>query len=64
MYKVIKAYMAQREVCLRSKPAATTKVSLRSAEIQKRSMQRLFVAFIGPMIRTKKGNQVIFFRYR
>ena len=59
MYKIVKDYVAQCEVCLRSKPAATTKVGLHSAEIQQRPMQRLFVDFMGPMVRTKKGNQVI-----
>ena len=50
MYKIVKDYVAQCEICLRSNPAATTKVCLHSAEIQ----QRLFIDFMGPMVRTKK----------
>ena len=59
MYNMIKVNVAQCEVCLRSKPVATTKVGLHAAEIQQRPMQRLFVDFMGPLIRTKNGNQVI-----
>jgi hypothetical protein len=45
--------------CQRAKPAQTTQVEIHSASPSSRPMERLFIDFVGPLIRTKRGNVAI-----
>jgi len=45
--------------CQRTKSAKTTQVGLHSTNPSFRPMERLFIDFVGPLIRTKRGNVAI-----
>ena len=49
-------YLQGCELCQRAKPAQNTRVGLHSAEPSAQPSDRLFNDFVGPLIRTKKGN--------
>jgi len=52
-------YVRQCSLCQRAKPAQNTRVGLHAAEPAARPMERLFVDFVGPLTRTKRGNTAI-----
>jgi hypothetical protein len=47
------------ELCQRANPAQDTRVGLHSADPSTRPMERLFVHFVGPLVRTKRGKSAI-----
>jgi transposase InsO family protein len=53
------AYVRKCELCQRAKPAQNTRVGLHSADPSSRPMERLFIDFVGPLVRTKRGNMAI-----
>ena len=52
-------YVRKCESCQRDKPAQTTRVGFHSAELSSRPMERLFIDFMGPLVRSKRGNTAI-----
>jgi hypothetical protein len=46
-------------ICQRAKPAQDTKVGLHTATPASYPLERVFIDFMGPLIRTKRGNQSI-----
>jgi len=46
-------------LCQRGKPAPNTRVGLHAAEPSSKPLEKLFVDFVGPLTRTKRGNSVI-----
>jgi len=52
-------YMRKCDLCQRAKPAQDTRVGLHSAIPCTRPMERVFVDFVGPLVRTKRGNIAI-----
>jgi hypothetical protein len=52
-------YVRKRELCQRAKPAQDTRVGLHAANPCSQPMERLFVDFVGPLTRTKRGNLAI-----
>ena len=52
-------YVRQCSLCQRIKPTQNTLVGLHAAEPAARPMERLFVGFVGPLTRTKRGNTAI-----
>jgi len=52
-------YIQQCELCQRAKPAQNTRVGLHSAEQSSYPMERLFIDFVGPLVRSKRGNIAI-----
>ena len=46
-------------LCQRGKHAPNTRVGLHAAETSAKSLGKLFVDFIGPLTRTKRGNSAI-----
>ena len=53
------AYVRRCDLCQRAKPAQDTRVGLHSATPTTRPMERLFVDFVGPLVRTRRGNIAI-----
>jgi hypothetical protein len=52
-------YVRQCELCQWAKPAQDMHVELHSPGLVPESMQRLFIDFMGPLTRTKRGNVAI-----
>jgi len=52
-------YVRHCDLCQRAKPAQDNKVWLHTATPASYPLERVFIDFMGPLIRTKKGNQVI-----
>jgi len=52
-------YVEQCDLCQRAKPAQNMKVGLHSATPASYPLERVFIDFMGPLVRTKKGNQAI-----
>lgn len=52
-------YVRRRDLCQRAKPAQTTAVGFHSSTPSSRPFERLFVDFVGPLTRTKRGNIAI-----
>jgi len=52
-------YERKCELCQRAKPAQNTRVALHSAEPPRYPLERLFIDFVGPLVRSKQGNIVI-----
>ena len=52
-------YVQHCELCQRAKPAQNTRVGLHSAEPSSYPMERLFIDFVGPLVRSKRGNIAI-----
>ena len=52
-------YVKKHIFCQRAKSAQTTQVGLHSGNLSSRPMERLFIDFVGPLIRTKRGNIAI-----
>jgi len=52
-------YVRKCELCPRAKPAQNTRVGLHSASPVALPMVRLFIDFVGPLVRIKRGNIAI-----
>ena len=52
-------YVRRCELCQRAKPAQNTRVGLHAAHPVSRPMDRLFIDFVGPLVRTKRGHVAI-----
>jgi putative transposase len=52
-------YVRQCDLCQRAKPAQDMKVGLHTAAPASYNLERIFIDFMGPLVRTKKGNQAI-----
>jgi hypothetical protein len=52
-------YVKQCDLCQRAKPAQNARVGLHSATPASCPLERIFIDFMGPLVRTKKGNQAI-----
>jgi len=52
-------YVRQCDLCQRAKPAQDTKMGLHQATPASYPLERVFIDFIGPLVRTKRGNQAI-----
>jgi len=52
-------YVRKCELCQRAKPAQNTRVGLHSASPASQPMEQLFVDFVGPLVRSKRGNIAI-----
>jgi transposase InsO family protein len=52
-------YVRRCDLCQRAKPAQDTQVGMHSASLVNEPMQRLFIDFFGPLIRTRRGNIAI-----
>jgi hypothetical protein len=59
MRKEVFEYVRKCELCQRAKPAQNVRVGLHSAEPCSEPMERLFVDFVGPLVRSKRGNIAI-----
>jgi hypothetical protein len=53
-------YVRQCLECLQAKPAQNTRVGMHQARVVTRPLEKVFVDFVGPMVRTRAGNQTIF----
>jgi hypothetical protein len=52
-------YVLKCELCQRAKPALDARVGLHSAQPSSQPMQKLFVDFVGPPVRSRRGNIAI-----
>jgi hypothetical protein len=52
-------YVKKCELCVRAKPAQNTKVGMHYARPSSEPMERLFIDFVGPLVRSKRGNIAI-----
>jgi hypothetical protein len=52
-------YVRQCDLCQRAKLAQDTKVGLHMATPASSPQGRVFIDFIGPLVRTKRGNRAI-----
>ena len=52
-------YVRRCDLCQRAKAAQNTRVGLHAAEPPSQPMEKLFVDFVGPLTRTKRGNSAI-----
>jgi hypothetical protein len=53
-------YVRKCDLCQRAKPAQDARVGLHSAKPSFQPMDRLFIDFLGPLVRSKRGNVAIF----
>jgi hypothetical protein len=49
-------YVRRCAECQRAKPAQNTQVGLHSSQIVTRPMERIYIDFVGPMVRSRRGN--------
>jgi len=59
MRKEVFEYVSKCELCQRAKPAQNVRVGLHSVEPCSEPIERLFVDFVGPLVRSKRGNIAI-----
>ena len=52
-------YVQRCELCQRAIPAQNTRVGLHSAQPPSYPLEKLFIDFVGPLVRSKRGNIVI-----
>jgi hypothetical protein len=52
-------YVKKCELCQSAKPAQSTQIGLHSAEPSSIPMERIFIDFMGPLVRSKRGNTAI-----
>jgi hypothetical protein len=46
--------------CQRAKPAQDSRVGLHSSQVVTRPMERIFIDFVGPIVRSRNGNVALF----
>jgi hypothetical protein len=49
-------YVRQCEECQRAKPAHNIQVGFHSSQVVRRSLERVFIDFVGPIVRSRRGN--------
>jgi hypothetical protein len=49
-------YVKQCDVCYRAKPAQNTQVGFHNSRIVTKPMERIFIDFVGPIVRSRRGN--------
>jgi hypothetical protein len=49
-------YVRQCDVCQRAKPAQNTQVGFHNSRIVTKPMERIFIEFVGPIVRSRQGN--------
>ena len=49
-------YVRQCEGCQRAKPAQNTQVGLHDSKFVSKPMERIFIDFVGPIVRSRRGN--------
>jgi hypothetical protein len=59
MRKDVFDYVRKCELCQRAKPAQNAHVGLYSANPCAEPMEKLFIDFVGPLVRSKRGNIAI-----
>jgi hypothetical protein len=59
MRKEICTFVRVCQDCQRAKPAQDTRVNLHSSEVVTRPLERIFIDFVGPIVRSRKGNIAI-----
>ena len=59
MRREVYAFVRRCEDCQRAKPAPDTKVGLHSSEVVARPLERVFIDFVGPIVRSRKGNVAV-----
>jgi hypothetical protein len=59
MRKDVFDYVRKCELCQRAKPAQNAHVGLHSANPCSEPMKKLFIDFVGPVVRSKLGNIAI-----
>ena len=52
-------YVRKCDLCQRAKPAQDVRVGMHAASPCSRPMERLFIEFVGPLTRSKRGNIAI-----
>ena len=57
MEKEVKAHIRLCEVCQQSKPSSNTNIGLHCADIAERPLQRLFLDFMGPVVRSNSSSR-------
>jgi hypothetical protein len=55
----VSTFVRQCQDCQRAKPAQKTVVGYHSSEVVKRPMERIFIDFVGPIVRSRRGNIAI-----
>ncbi|PNF31069.1 hypothetical protein B7P43_G17391, partial [Cryptotermes secundus] len=59
MRREVAAFVSRCQDCQRAKPAPDTRVGLHASQVVTRPMERIFIDFVGPIIRSRKGNIAI-----
>jgi hypothetical protein len=59
MMRDVCAFVRQCLDCQRAKPAQDSRVGLHSSEVVTRQMERVFIDFVGPIVRSRKGNNAM-----
>jgi hypothetical protein len=54
-------YVRQCGVCQRAKPAQNTRVGLHNSQIVTKPIERIFIDFEGPIVRSRQGNLALLF---
>jgi hypothetical protein len=59
MRREVCTFVKKCQECQRAKPAPDTRVGLHSSEVVTRPMERIFIDFVGPIVRSRRGNIAI-----
>jgi transposase InsO family protein len=59
MRREVTAWVTRCQDCQRAKPAPNTRVGFHCSQVVTRPMERVFIDFVGPIIRSSKGNVAI-----
>jgi hypothetical protein len=60
MRKEVCAFVKGCPDCQRAKPAQNSRIGPHSSQVVTRPMERIFVDFVGPVVRSRKGNFALF----
>jgi hypothetical protein len=52
-------YVRTCDVCQRAKPAQNTRVGFHDSQVVPKPMERIFIDFVGPIVRSRQGNLAI-----
>jgi hypothetical protein len=59
MRKEVADFVTRCQDCQRAKPAPDTRLGLHASQVVTRPMERIFIDFVGPIVRSRKGNITI-----
>jgi hypothetical protein len=59
MRREVSAFVRKCQDCQRAKPAHDSQVGLHSSEVVTRPLERVFIDFVGPIVRSRKGNVAV-----